>query len=61
MTASTDQTKVASLQSDNVASPVLKNRVRLKYSASRIHETNNARRRVGLSMRDWQAGFQSHV
>jgi hypothetical protein len=61
MTARTDQAKVASPQSDNVASPVLKNRVRLKHSASRIHATNNARRRVGLPVRDWQAGFQSHV
>jgi hypothetical protein len=62
MTAPTEaQTTGASPKSGNVASHLPKVNAKLKHLASYTHETNSARRRVGLPVRDWQSGFQSHI
>jgi hypothetical protein len=64
MTAHTEaqtQTTGASPQSDDVASHLPKFNAKLKHFSSHTDETNNVRRRIGLPVRDWQSGFQSHI
>jgi hypothetical protein len=54
---------VTSPQSGKVTSSLVKIDSSFKHSASHTREIDNARRRSGAGrpVRDWQAGFQSHV
>lgn len=55
--------RVTSPQSGKVTSSLVKIDSSFKHSGSHTREINNARQRSGAGrpVRDWQAGFQSHV
>lgn len=63
MASTEGRPRVNSPQSGKVTSSLVKIDNGFKHSASHTREINNARRRSGAGrpLRDWQAGFQSHV